>query len=159
KYEVVVAEHSYTLPAALQVRGCPVTAVVHNLEANRYRSRAATRQGVRRAAAILEAGKMTRLERRCLAECRGAVTLCREDEQWLRQTGFPGLVATIPNGADVEAFDGIPPASQGVDVMFCGSLGYAPNVHAVKFLASLWPCVRQRRPEATLLLVGRAPSR
>jgi glycosyltransferase involved in cell wall biosynthesis len=158
QYDIIVVEHSYAIPAALRIKRCPITVVLQDLEANRFRSLAMTRRGIRRAAGMLEAFKMVRLERRCLAHCDGAVTLTRDDERWLRQTGFPGVVATIPNGADLKAFENIPPASQGVDVIFCASLGYAPNVFAAKFLASLWPSVRQQCPEATLLLVGRAPS-
>jgi len=51
-----------------------------------------------------------------------------------------------------------PSAAPGV--VFCGVMNYAPNEQAAMLLArEIWPIVRQRRPDATLTLVGSSPTR
>jgi glycosyltransferase involved in cell wall biosynthesis len=44
------------------------------------------------------------------------------------------------------------------DVLFVGSLYFAPNVEALERLAEAWPRVAHERPGVTALVAGRAPS-
>ena len=61
----------------------------------------------------------------------------------------------VPNVVQVA-----PPAAAGAadgadhDVLFFGTLDYAPNVAAIERLARVWPRVRERRPGTTALLAG-----
>jgi glycosyltransferase involved in cell wall biosynthesis len=64
----------------------------------------------------------------------------------------------IPNGVDVQplAPEGAPEESPRV--VFCGVMNYTPNVDgALWFCKSVWPAIRQRRPDAQLSLVGSDP--
>jgi glycosyltransferase involved in cell wall biosynthesis len=45
------------------------------------------------------------------------------------------------------------------DMLFVGSLYFAPNVEAIERLAEAWPQVVHERPGVTALIAGRAPSR
>ena len=45
------------------------------------------------------------------------------------------------------------------DLLFFGSLGYPPNVAAVRRLARVWPVLSARRPGLSLLLAGAQPGR
>jgi glycosyltransferase involved in cell wall biosynthesis len=65
-------------------------------------------------------------------------------------------VELIPNGVDRELLE-ISPASGGSDVLFLGTLDYAPNVHGLtEFLVRGWPRVLDSRPDARLRIVGSA---
>lgn len=44
-----------------------------------------------------------------------------------------------------------------VDVLFVGTLRYAPNVAAVRRLSRLWPALQQRRPGTSAMIAGSAP--
>lgn len=49
------------------------------------------------------------------------------------------------------------PARLDVDLAFVGTLDYPPNVEAVEHLDRLWPALRRRRPDLTVLVAGARP--
>jgi glycosyltransferase involved in cell wall biosynthesis len=61
----------------------------------------------------------------------------------------------VPNVVDVPACG---PTDPDVDLLFVGSLGYRPNVEAIRRLARLWPDILSRRPQTSLLLAGASPT-
>jgi glycosyltransferase involved in cell wall biosynthesis len=69
-----------------------------------------------------------------------------------------GNTVVSPNGADLSTW--LPNARfEQATVLFAGHLAYLPNVDAVQFLlAEIWPKVRQRKPNARLIIAGRDPS-
>jgi sugar transferase (PEP-CTERM/EpsH1 system associated) len=68
-------------------------------------------------------------------------------------------VDVVPNGVDTETLRPANGPSDSSDVVFCGVMNYPPNEHAALLLGrSVWPLVRQRRPDATLTLVGALPT-
>lgn len=76
-----------------------------------------------------------------------------------------GEIHIIPNGVDLEFFDRSSlPAPAGIapkwDVVFCGNMGYEPNVHAAQYLVKeVMPLVWKELPDATVLLAGANPKR
>ncbi len=82
-------------------------------------------------------------------------------EREMFQQRIPGVVPSVlPNGVDVEHF-----TSQGDGerhphtCVFTGVMDYEPNVDGVCwFVASCWPDLRQRFPDARLLVVGSRPT-
>ena len=71
----------------------------------------------------------------------------------------PGLGAlVIPNGVTIEASPPPSPAPHPV-VFFAGKLDYRPNVDACEWLVEeIMPRVRERVPDALLVLAGRDPA-
>jgi hypothetical protein len=49
-------------------------------------------------------------------------------------------------------------ATPDVDILFVGTLRYAPNVAALRRLGRLWPEVLRRRPDTTAAIAGSAPT-
>jgi glycosyltransferase involved in cell wall biosynthesis len=62
----------------------------------------------------------------------------------------------LPN--PIRAMGGATPRQPDRDVVFFGSLGYPPNIAAVRRLARLWPLLRARKPGLSLLLAGDRPT-
>jgi glycosyltransferase involved in cell wall biosynthesis len=63
----------------------------------------------------------------------------------------------IPNGTQIgeERYDSGVASDNPQHILFCGSLGYDPNIEGlVWFYKSVWPAVKQRIPSLTLLVVG-----
>lgn len=68
-----------------------------------------------------------------------------------------GDIHIIPNGVDFDYFKPLDRPKK-YDLVFCGNMGYEPNVRAAKFLANeVMPIVWQSHPHATLLLAGATP--
>jgi polysaccharide biosynthesis protein PslH len=64
----------------------------------------------------------------------------------------------IPNGIDLDYFDGRQEERQAATLLFVGNYDYLPNVDAALVLAEqILPEVRRQMPEARLQLVGNAP--
>lgn len=74
-----------------------------------------------------------------------------------------GEIHIIPNGVDFDFFDRTKiPSPAGAapkwDIVFCGNMGYEPNVHAAQYLVKeVMPLVWKEVPGATVLLAGANP--
>jgi polysaccharide biosynthesis protein PslH len=83
------------------------------------------------------------------------VTVCkREDKTFL---GDQPNVTVVPNGVPVrEALD--PAGEHANEILFVGTLGYDPNVDAVKFFTrEVMPEILRQQPDARLSIVGKEP--
>ena len=112
-------------------------------------------------AAIYSMMQTRRLSRYEAGICRDAdavLAVSEEDRDLLRQYGGAPIYA-LPNGVD--AADYASPASsprRPCQLVFSGKMDYRPNVDAVEwFASSVFPRIRKRFPEASLLIVGRNP--
>lgn len=66
-------------------------------------------------------------------------------------------VVAIPNGIDPHG-GSAPEATRRRQVCFVGTLDYPPNNEAIRVLVyDVWPALRQRVPDATLVIAGRRP--
>lgn len=106
-------------------------------------------------------------ESRCLKpveleRCHKAqgVLVTSEREALLLKALLPdSVIAVVPNGVDVEAFQQVDQEQQFPDrIIFTGSMDYYPNVDAVLYFASeCWPIIRAQVPTATWQIVGKDP--
>jgi glycosyltransferase involved in cell wall biosynthesis len=82
------------------------------------------------------------------------VAVCSEEDRIL--LGSSDRIAVIPNGFENPSF---PPHWKDRNqnrLGFIGLLGYAPNLHGLRWFArQVWPLVRQQVPSAVLRIVGR----
>ena len=109
-----------------------------------------------------QARSLARMERAC---CEGAdlVFAVSQDEaaHFRDLAGTRGAdVVTIPNGADTSSLQDLPTGrlSGAARILFVGTMSWAPNIEAARFLAEeVLPAV-QRRVPAELYIVGRDPS-
>jgi hypothetical protein len=132
----------------------------------RHRAQLAASQAQRAAYAGL-AWSMRRAE--AAQEPSPAVTVAagRRDAAALAARWLPILLPDA-GGAELAlpkrgSHDGATPAGTAAgcphDLVFVGTLDYAPNMAALALLAAdLWPELRRARPETTLLVAGRRPT-
>jgi sugar transferase (PEP-CTERM/EpsH1 system associated) len=103
-------------------------------------------------------GKRLRAFERVLPERARAVTLVSQAEADLyRSFCRPGQVRAVTNGVDLDYYQ--PQADCGAEsCAFVGALDYRPNVDAINWFADeIWPRLREQRPEARFLMIGRRP--
>lgn len=102
------------------------------------------------------------LKRIELEYCRKAniVLVVSERERLLLKDLLPDqLVEVVPNGVDLESFQGNYPVQETPDqVIFTGTMDYYPNTQAALYFARhCWPHIREQVPTATWLIVGKNP--
>lgn len=81
----------------------------------------------------------------------------------LRSFGTARASGWFSNGVDLDYFVPAPVGNRSYDadaICFVGRMDYYPNVQAmVRFCGDIFPMIRQRRPEARLVIVGADPVR
>lgn len=158
---VITSYKSWVIGRTLAQRlGLPAVIRMHNREGAYHRSLAEGSRGLRRPVLRWEAMRIERDERR-LAHApwlAGVADISNQDATWRAALG-PVPVRPVPpfagNGlAPITRHPAYPP-----EVLFVGALDVATNVDSIRWLLDdVWPLISRSRPDATLRVVGRAPS-
>ena len=130
------------------------------LDSDKWRQYAAVSGPLGRWVYGREATKLLQFEDR-VARTFSRSLVVSEAERALFKTRIPGVDPTVlPNGVDVDHFQTAGDAERHPHtVIFTGVMDYAPNVDGVCwFAAACWPLLRERFPDARLLVVGSKPT-
>ena len=120
--------------------------------------RAATAPAWQRPVLALEARRLAAYEAAAFGWFGHHTIISEQDRQLIQHAGKEEITV-VPNGIDLAYFQPRPAAEKTCDLLFCGNMGYHPNVDAAGWLAEeILPLVRQRHPAARLLLAGTTPS-
>jgi glycosyltransferase involved in cell wall biosynthesis len=89
----------------------------------------------------------------------GRVVVVSEQDKAALQELNPSLdISVIPNGVDTDFFEDSGVARDANRIVLTGTMNYAPNITAAKFLARrVFPRVRAVQSNAHLVIVGRQP--
>jgi polysaccharide biosynthesis protein PslH len=108
-----------------------------------------------------EASRMLAYER---AMCRAAaqvVAVSEEDAGRMRELFDIARISAVPTGVDLEFFArpaGLAEGSPRPDLVFSGSMNWAPNVDGVTyFCEAILPLILTREPGCRVTIVGRTP--
>lgn len=158
--DVVCVEHDWAaawardLPAAV-----PSVLTLHNLSWRYYDARARAESGLRRVGLGMEAARWRRHDRTWLPRYDRLVTVSEQDRAGALELVSGARVEVVPNGVDTEGLQPTADAPEPDTLVFTGSMAYPPNAEGIAwFVREVWPTVRDARPEARLLVVGRDPS-
>lgn len=111
-----------------------------------------------RLALMLEARAIGAEERRALANADLVFTISPVDARAFQKLYARANPLVIQNGVDQDYF-GYAPADTSRTLIFTGVMGYQPNADAAIYCATeIFPTLRQRYPDAQLLIVGANPS-
>lgn len=147
------------LALALDTASLPTRLVLlaHGIEATRVRQEAAARRGLARLALSWEIAR-TRWYEQCNLSCYDGVVVPSETDrrQLIEDYSYPEeRILVAPQGVDAAGGGEVRRAPVGPVVVFRGSLKAPANrLAAARLLGSVWPLVRQRRPDARLWLAG-----
>lgn len=148
-YDAVIACHCYAGATAKAI-DVPRVLDEHNIE-SRYARRMSPGDGREHA----------RLERweRAMWQDAALVTAVTEADAAMIRGHRHGPTEVIPNGTDAGSIAYRAPSQRGArSLLFVGAMSHPPNVAAaVRLAREVLPKVRERHPEATLVLCGRAP--
>lgn len=138
---------------------CPAVIDLHNVYSLLVRRAADEQSGrIRKALLLRQAQHLTRMERAAVRACAAVLAVSDNEAEHFRVLGA-NAVHVVPNGTDCAAFDDLPLGRDGEPtVMFLGTMSWGPNAAAARFLArEVFPALRQRIPDARLLIVGKDP--
>ncbi len=68
-------------------------------------------------------------------------------------------IEILKNGVDQEFFHPNPGREKKYNLVFCGNMGYDPNVKAALLIGQMMPELRKRHPEITVLIAGARPDK
>jgi sugar transferase (PEP-CTERM/EpsH1 system associated) len=159
--DVVLAYCSGMAQFALRppLDGCPFVLDMLDVDSEKWAALAAAAAQPMRWAYQREARLLRSFE--AVAARKAAVSLVvnQREAASLRAIAGDARIEVIENGVDRAHLQPPPEPVESADVVFCGVMNYAPNEEGALWLArEVWPLVRQRRPDARLLLVGSSPT-
>lgn len=162
-HDIVVLNHEelFSLLPIVSGHAGPVVAHLFDVKSVRAEQSADLVPSRRRARMwAADARAMRRLEVDGLGAVDLVVVPSDDDVQALQRfapTHHRAAMVVVPNGVDLQRFRPTPAPRSG-QVLFFGSLHYAPNVDGVVWLArEIWPLVRESTPDAILSVVGHRP--
>jgi len=163
RYDLVVCDF---LPPAINMPRrlpCPSVLFTHNVEAEIWRRHAETaRNLVTRAALDRQRLRMLRFEREALERFDLVLAVSGADAQTFERL-YPGAlkapVHVVQTGVDTGYFAPVTGKALRTHMVFTGSMDWLPNEDGMTyFCRDILPRVRQIEPDATLSIVGRAPT-
>lgn len=132
----------------------------HNVEALIWERMAANASGLRRLHLWDQWRRMERWERRLASQFDGVVAVSEEDAALLRdRLRLRNVLGSVPTGVDTIYFSTAPRKPSRRSLLFLGSMDWMPNIDAMAwFLPEVYPLIKRRHPDVTLVIAGRNPS-
>jgi sugar transferase (PEP-CTERM/EpsH1 system associated) len=120
--------------------------------------RAATAPAWQRPVIALEARRLGAYEAEVFAWFDHCTIISDQDRQLVQHPQRDQIVV-VPNGIALDIFQPHPHTTKRYDLVFCGNMGYHPNVDAACWLAEeILPLVQHQHPQAQLLVAGTTPA-
>jgi sugar transferase (PEP-CTERM/EpsH1 system associated) len=139
----------------------PKVLFTHNVEATIWRRHyEVATHPVWKAISLLEWRKMEAAELRYLRLADRVLTVSQTDRDAFSTFLNPAKMTVISTGVDVDYFHPVPVQASPNSLVFTGSMDWLPNEDAILyFVDAILPLIKQQRPEVSLEVVGRSPSR
>jgi glycosyltransferase involved in cell wall biosynthesis len=139
---------------------CPTVLFTHNVEATIWkRHYEVARNPLWKAMCWREYRATARAERRYLNLADHILAVSNTDRDMFARLIKPTKITVIPTGVDVDFFRPAVEAEKSNTMVFTGSMDYLPNEDGIAyFVREIFPQIRNRIPDATLVVVGRRPS-
>jgi glycosyltransferase involved in cell wall biosynthesis len=155
--DVVTVDHDFAICLGDEVGPeIPKVLMTHNFTSAYYRTRAESASSGRRMLLSIEGRRVASYVTPRLSGFAGIVTVSPDDAELFRAvTDVPVFV--VPNGTALDPVGSQPPPGPP-ELLFTGTMAYAPNRDGILWFASeIWPHISRQVPDARLLVVGRRP--
>ncbi|MFA6001913.1 MAG: glycosyltransferase family 4 protein [Thermoleophilia bacterium] len=154
--DVAVAEHLFMARYITEL-SCPKVLVEHNVESNLHLMMAGSlgipQRWIKKAASAWFAN----YERRMLGRMQWIVSVSQDDAKTLDDMSTGVEISVVENGVSCEEYKELyesPPQAAGA-LLYIGSMGYVPNVDAVKwFSTDILPGILEKSPETVVFVAG-----
>jgi glycosyltransferase involved in cell wall biosynthesis len=158
--DVVYLDHldGYLYWSAFRANGIPAVIDLHNVYSLLARRSGADQpNALTRILLKREATRLERVERAAARDCT-VFAVSDQEAAHFRSLGAARVI-TVPNGVDMGAFGELPIGRVGPPiVVFIGTMSWAPNAAAARFLAGeVFPRLQQNLRDIRLQIIGRDP--
>jgi polysaccharide biosynthesis protein PslH len=159
-FDVVHFEGTHCARYLGSVENVPRVLGTHNIESQIWFRRAEQSPSwIRRVFFKSQAIKMRRFERLASLQAEAATAVTSQDAVQMRSWGA-SEVSVVSNGADLQAYQSLAPATEPTELLFLASLDWFPNLDALAFFVrQILPLIFSFEPKAILRIVGRRPSK
>jgi len=133
----------------------------HNVEAVIWKRRTEhAADALRRFYLKLQADRMFRYEGEVCRKVRKIIAVSEADAALMRESYGVKECEAVPTGVDADYFRAGTPVSALADLVFVGSMDWAPNIDGIDwFEREVLPLILQRKPDCSVAIVGRKPPR
>ncbi len=161
RFDVLVCDFlssSLNMPAR---SGCLQVLFAHNVETMIWKRHFEVEQNpLRRLVVGVEYWKMKRFEPRWARKFDHILTVSSVDRDVFTRFLPPERVSVLPTGVDLDYFRLVGGTEIDGQLVFTGSMDWLPNDDGIQYFArEILPRILRNRPEATLKVVGRDPTR
>ena len=155
-FDVLIAEHCYSLHGLPRLSRAPVILNEHNVESEYWLGEF---RDTRKPNRLKEYLRWRAFERQCWRRADAVTAVSKRDARRIERFSS-GSCQVISNGVTAGNYRYVPPSERtGNAILFVGMMSYQPNVVAARTLArEVLPRVQQHIPDATLTIAGRAPN-
>lgn len=142
---------------------CPTVLFTHNVESEIWRRHAETARGtVKKALYTMQYQRMLRFEGQALGRFNALLAVSEADRDTFVRL-YPGIereaIHVVRTGVDTEFFSPAAGVGDSAELVFTGSMDWLPNEDGMLwFCNDMLPLIKQRIPDVTLSIVGRAPT-
>jgi glycosyltransferase involved in cell wall biosynthesis len=159
KFDHVVCDFLFPAPNIPDLSTCVL--FQHNVEAviwKRHAENAPT--PAHRWYFEMQARRMKAYESEVCGAVKSVVAVSGIDADRMRKDYRPRRVDAIPTGVDLEYFTPDRSAPRSSDLVFLGSMDWMPNIDGAEwFVREVLPLIRKRKPDCSVVLAGRTPTR
>jgi sugar transferase (PEP-CTERM/EpsH1 system associated) len=163
KADAVVCD--FLPPVVNMPRGLPCSSILftHNVEAEIWRRHAENAANpVSRALLAQQHRRMLRFERDALSRFDLVLAVSDADARTFARL-YPGALRApahvVQTGVETDFFTPAPAGAERTHMVFTGSMDWLPNEDGMTyFCRDILPRIRQSEPDATLSIIGRAPT-
>jgi len=162
EYDVVHVDHIHMAPYGAMVKrefGLPYVLREHNFETTIYKRFGEQQKNpLVRGYMRMQTARLRRFEGEQLDEVDVCAAITEQDAERIREAS-PCAMDIIPAGVDLDRHVVLDRALEGEDrLCILGSQAWEPNQDAARwFLDSIWPRIREARPDVQLTIAGSDP--
>lgn len=159
-YDLVICDFLQSTLNFKGINGVPMLLFQHNVEAQiTQRHVLETKNPLAKLFWSLQHWKMHRHEKAMCCHFGTTIAVSDSDKAIMENWYGADNVETIPTGVDTELFSPDESVEERRQLVFTGSMDWLPNEDAMKFfLESIFPKVKAKLPDTSLVIVGRRPS-
>jgi polysaccharide biosynthesis protein PslH len=161
-YDLIHCEWTpYTENLKTWISRVPSVLSAHNIEAQIWHRYFKTeRNGFKKLYTFLQWKKMDRYERQASKDYSEVMVVSEPDKELFLNHYGRSNVTVVPNGIDQSYFLPLDHPIKPYSMVFSGSMDWRPNQDGVHyFLKDIFPLIKKKLPEGTVVIAGRNPPR
>ena len=158
-FDHIVCDFLFPAPNLPDLTSCVL--FQHNVEAIIWKRRTEhAPDPLHRQYVKLQADRMLRYEGDVCRQVRKVIAVSEPDAALMREWYGVKRVEAVPTGVDADYFQSRAPVPPAADLVFVGSLDWAPNIDGIDwFQREVLPLILRRKPDCSVAIVGRKPPR